>query len=81
MILSIFGSSVYKYRFYSISQIIVEFKEYNNFLFFILLKLQNNIRLSINHVKVTISEFFVSYKNILNAYIVFLYEKVKDSMK
>jgi hypothetical protein len=41
LILSIFSSRLYKYRYYNINQIIVEFKEFNNLLFLLFLKFKH----------------------------------------
>lgn len=44
MILSIFSSRLYKYRYYSFDQLVLEFKEFNNFVFYLISKIKNIYR-------------------------------------
>ena len=74
MILTIFSSRLYKYRFYSFAQITLEIKEYINLLFFFFLKSKLYIQLKWSKMLTNIKNFFLSYtiiiKLLLNNYII-----------
>lgn len=64
MILSIFSSRVYKYRYYNLNQLIQEFKEYNNFIFYILLKFNIYCSNFLRNIQVNLKRFYTSFKSV-----------------
>lgn len=77
MILSIFSSRLYKYRYYSITQLMVEFKEYTNLLYFFLLKFNVYLLNIFLNIKKQIGNFFQNYKTLLYTYIEMLIIDIK----
>jgi len=73
LILSIFSSRLYKYRYYNPEQIKIEFKEFNKFLFLLFLKIS---------VKRKFMPWSLSYKIILftKSYIILLINYIKDKI-
>lgn len=65
MILSMFGSRLYKYRYYSPWQVKTEFNEYSNFLFYNYLKVQLWFREKFFTKSNTIAKFFANYSMIV----------------
>jgi hypothetical protein len=61
MIATIFGSRLYKYRFYNLNQIVIEMKEYSNLLFYFFLKLQLYIQLTFDKTINNCKNFAMSY--------------------
>lgn len=70
MVLTVFSSRLYKYRFYSLTQILIEFKEYNNLIFFFFLKVKLLIKYKCFELLNMVKRFIINYKNLL---MVFLY--------
>lgn len=73
LMLSVFSSRLYKYRYYSISQLIVEFKEYNNFLYVIFF----TARL---HKLVSLVKILHKLKNFLSNYCFLLLLFIKNQL-
>jgi hypothetical protein len=66
LLLSVFSSRLYKYRYYNINQIVVEFHEYVDFLFYFWLKLKIQIRIIyLNSNKTNIIKIFFYVKTYL----------------
>lgn len=68
MVLSIFSSRLYKYRYYNINQLIVEFKEYNTFIFYLYLKVKNILVRVCATLYNTFIHFFSNYILLLNKF-------------
>jgi hypothetical protein len=69
MTLVMFSSRLYKYRFYSVDQLIQEFKEFNNFLFSIFFKIKTLLTLQGNAVKQVVSTFIKNMIFLITEYV------------
>ena len=61
MILSIFSSRLYKYRYYNFNQIMIEFKEYNKFIYLCFLKLQLQSSMGFKNTILNLKLFLTNY--------------------
>jgi len=78
LILSMFGSRLYKYRYYNFKQIQIEFYEYSEFLFYFFLKLKNQILLIYNKYKYNITSKIVKvFKKYISRLIFFIIYRFK----
>lgn len=69
MLLAMAGSRLYKYRYYNISQIIVEVKEFNNLLFCFFLKFQKVYARSIKLKFHGLIKMFINYSILLYRFV------------
>jgi hypothetical protein len=76
MILTIFSSRLYKYRYYDVNQLIIEFKEFNNFLFQNFLKLKHVFKLVFIDRTFLLKSFLLNYVFLFYKFITFKINKI-----
>lgn len=70
MILVMFSSRLYKYRYYDINQILVEFKEFNNFVYYNTVYFNNKYNSVLQNLNKNLSKFFKNYSQLFNSAVV-----------
>lgn len=61
MILVMFSSRLHKYRYYSVKQLILEFKEFNNFVYYNTVNFNNTFYLRATNIRIFFLNFFKNY--------------------
>lgn len=69
LLLSMFSSRLYKYRYYNIVNIKTEFEDFNNFLFLLYLKIKISLRPALLYFNVTGVKFIKNYTYLLYSFI------------